>query len=62
MVKDGFIELQKKTRQSKDTVKPQLQKVLLKRSIDHGTLGEFYQTKVCEPESYAYMPLYVFNC
>ncbi|KAG2173554.1 hypothetical protein INT44_007145 [Umbelopsis vinacea] len=45
MVKDGFIELQKKTRQSKDTVKPQLQKVLLKRSTEHGTLGEFYQTK-----------------
>ncbi|KAH8549871.1 N-acetyltransferase B complex non catalytic subunit-domain-containing protein [Umbelopsis sp. PMI_123] len=45
MVKDGFIELQKKTRQSKDTVKPQLQKALLKRLTEHGTLGEFYQTK-----------------
>lgn len=45
-IKNSFIELSKKTRQSKDVVKPQLQKLLQKKLIDHDCLSEFYKPKV----------------
>ncbi|KAJ2958587.1 hypothetical protein NQZ79_g5865 [Umbelopsis isabellina] len=44
-IKNSFIELSKKTRQSKDVVKPQLQKLLQKKLIDHDCLSEFYKPK-----------------